>query len=203
MTRTARPWLDFVTNAPPMIWERAFRQNVCSKSEVERNPLAHVVRRIERRVSDIQPQADLGCQVDHCGEDNGSVSVVRCWVEKDDAKELEEKDFRLWISSHVDVCRGGGRGDATRRSPSTPDIRATYLNRVWSWACERTGFQLSIRATPLPTACSAETGRLSVSLCNGKSLVVIAGAKKETHRTPRDPVHCLRLGPSAAKLGHP
>ena len=38
-------------------------------------------------------QGDLGCDVDHGGEDGHTISVLARWIEGDDLENLEEKNI--------------------------------------------------------------------------------------------------------------
>ena len=94
------PRADFVTNAPPVIREGPSRtQEVRSEYEVERNRDAYGVCH-RYWISDFWCLVDFCCHVEHGSEDNDPMYAVTCWIENNDAKDQEEKDFYPWILPH-------------------------------------------------------------------------------------------------------
>jgi len=81
--------MNSVTDAPPVVRKGAFcKQNVRHEHEALRNCTAHEVCHREW-VSDLRGLVDLGYNVDHGGEDDRPISLLTCWVEENNTKDLE------------------------------------------------------------------------------------------------------------------
>ena len=102
-----------------MIGESTFRkQKVRRGYKVECHRKAHGICQREW-ISYLRCSIDLRCDVDHGGKDDRPIGVLTCWVENNDVKNLEEKDFRPRISSHC-FCEGWVCPDARRKSEGVP-----------------------------------------------------------------------------------